>query len=165
MFEDFVYDVYYDRIEPFVKSEPLPAESHQNGIITLVGRNIDEIVNQPGHEYFIMFYADWNPRCKKMRLELEELANGYFKDQDFPNIHFAQMDINRNYVPKRFAVQELPTAYFVKESVQKKPMIYKKTLGSVQEFIEKYSDVYELNLKSKSSSVLDGTYHKKTTDL
>jgi thiol-disulfide isomerase/thioredoxin len=158
VFENFVYDVYYNRIEPFVKSEPLPTEPHQNGLITLVGRNIDEIVNQPGHEYFIMFYADWNPRCKKMRLELEELANGHFKGT---NIHFAQMDINRNYVPKRFAVQELPTTYFVKESVQKKPMIYKKTLGSVQEFIEKYSDVYNSIPKTKLSS----SSNKKTADL
>mmetsp|Transcript_25431 Transcript_25431/g.22593 ORF Transcript_25431/g.22593 Transcript_25431/m.22593 type:complete len:231 (+) Transcript_25431:164-856(+) len=61
VFEEFVYDVYYDRISPFVKSEATPQKNMTNGILTLVGSNMDKFVTQPGHESIVMLYVNWNP--------------------------------------------------------------------------------------------------------
>lgn len=148
-FEKFVKDVYFNRTEPFVRSLPIPAERHKKGILQLVGKNFQEELSRPGHEFFIMFYAPWNPRCKQFRKVMENLANGVFKDVDY--IHFAELDSSENYVPEKFVIGALPTIYFVKENY--KPMIYKekKTEEQVENFIERYSNYY----KKESKKVID----------
>jgi hypothetical protein len=62
--EEFVYDVYYNRIKPAVRSATVPQNPFNNGIKELVGSNFEEETSQDGQEYLIMFYGDWNPRCK-----------------------------------------------------------------------------------------------------
>lgn len=59
--ENFVHDVYYNRIPEFVKSEPFPEQEYDSGIRNLVGRNFEQEINKPGEEYIIMFYTEWNP--------------------------------------------------------------------------------------------------------
>ena len=147
VFEEFVYDVYYDRIDPFVKSEPVPENNYTNGILNLVGKNIDKFVTQPGHESIVMLYVTWNPRCKQFRKELEKLANGVLKN--VPNFHIVQMDTAKNYVPSRFPLDEMPTVYFIKDGVHKRPMKYagKRTAGKMLNFIEQYSDIYPQHQK------------------
>ncbi|CAI2364917.1 unnamed protein product [Moneuplotes crassus] len=144
--KEFIDDVYYDRIEPFVRSQEPFVKNNTNGIINLVGRNFNEFTNQTGHEFIIMFYVPWNPRCAKFRTELEALANGPLKEIE--NFHVVQMEADKNYVPPLYQVGEMPTIYFLKDQVKHRPMIYKSGYSRKQMigFLELYSDLYQAHV-------------------
>jgi protein disulfide isomerase family A protein 3 len=71
-FAKFVQDYTDKKLEPYVKSEPIPTEHDGDvkvclwchsglSIISpgqvLVGKNFDSIVNEPGKDVFVEFYA------------------------------------------------------------------------------------------------------------
>lgn len=150
VFESFATAVFNNETEPFVMSQPVPAQKYKNGIMQLVGSNFEAELARPGHEFFIMFSVTWNPRCRKFRAEMETLANSVFKDVDY--IHFVEIDESENYIPQRFVVGEMPTLYFVKENY--KPMVYKqnKTAEQVTKFIERYSNYYKKTAKTGAAA-------------
>ena len=61
-----------------------------------VGKNFDEVVNDPERDVLIEFYAPWCGHCKSLAPKYEELAE---KLKDEPGVTIAKMDATANDVP------------------------------------------------------------------
>lgn len=103
-----------------MKSEPLPA-SNNEPVKVLVGRNFDEIVNDPTKDVLIEFYAPWCGHCKSLAPKYDELAT---KLKGETNIVIAKMDATANDVPPYFDVKGFPTLYFVPRDSKQAPKQY-----------------------------------------
>ena len=60
-------------VEPFIKSEPLPADDGTK-VVTVVGKTFDEIVMDETKDVLIEFYAPWCGHCKSLAPKWTELA-------------------------------------------------------------------------------------------
>ncbi|CAL1548386.1 unnamed protein product, partial [Lymnaea stagnalis] len=130
-FEQFISDFLAGKIEPFIKSEPLP-ESNDEPVKVVVGKNFDEIVNNPDKDVLIEFYAPWCGHCKSLAPKYDELAE---KLKDENDIVIAKMDATANDVPNPYDVKGFPTLYFAPKGSNNSP---KKHEGGreVDEFIK-----------------------------
>mmetsp|Transcript_6984 Transcript_6984/g.8800 ORF Transcript_6984/g.8800 Transcript_6984/m.8800 type:complete len:468 (-) Transcript_6984:786-2189(-) len=87
--------------------EPVP-ESDQGNVRVLVGKDFDEVVNTPGADVLVEFYAPWCGHCKKLEPEYNSLGEHY-KDND--KIIIAKMDATANEVSS-VQVSGFPTLKF-----------------------------------------------------
>ena len=142
--EQFVQDVYYNHITPFVRSQPLPEEEYKDGIMQVVGSNIDTKLDQPGQEYLIMFYVDWNPRCDQFREIMKQLAKNELSE--VPDFQLVEMEASENWIPNRFKNFEMPTIYFVRDDYKPMRYIEHHSKRKVLEFLENYSVLYQKKL-------------------
>lgn len=99
--EAFVTDFLDGKLEPYLKSEPIPA-TQDDAVKVVVAKNFDEIVNDEGKDVLIEFYAPWCGHCKSLAPKYEELATKLAKEED---IVIAKMDATANDVPKQYEVR------------------------------------------------------------
>ncbi|XP_055330013.1 protein disulfide-isomerase A3-like [Paramacrobiotus metropolitanus] len=118
--EKFVSDYLANKLEPYMKSEPVP-EDNTKGVRVVVGKNFEEIVNDADKDVLIEFYAPWCGHCKKLAPIYDELAE---KLKDETEITIAKMDATANDVPSGFDVRGFPTLYFVPKGDKKNPKQY-----------------------------------------
>lgn len=118
-FEKFVRDVLDGAVEPHIKSEPLP--DNDGPLKTAVGKNFEEVVNDPERDVLIEFYAPWCGHCKSLAPKYEELAE---KLQDESGITIAKMDATANDVPSPYDVRGFPTIYFAPKGSKSSPKKY-----------------------------------------
>jgi thiol-disulfide isomerase/thioredoxin len=83
-------------IEPYMKSEELPAEPFDGNVRVLVGKNFEEVVFDKTKDVFVEFYAPWCGHCKKLAPDYEKVAE-MFKDVD--SVVVAKMDATANEAP------------------------------------------------------------------
>ncbi|XP_041371149.1 protein disulfide-isomerase A3-like [Gigantopelta aegis] len=119
-FEQFVKDVLDDKVEPYLKSEPVP-DNTDNAVKVVVAKNFDEIVNDEEKDVLIEFYAPWCGHCKSLAPKYDELAE---KLKDEPSITIAKMDATANDVSKPYEVQGFPTIYFSPKGSKGSPKKY-----------------------------------------
>lgn len=62
----FVADLEEGSLEPYVKSEAIPA-SNDGPVIVAVGKNFEDVVTNNEKDVLIEFYAPWCGHCKKVR--------------------------------------------------------------------------------------------------
>jgi protein disulfide isomerase family A protein 3 len=118
--EKFANDLLDGRLEPYLKSEPIPPPSSEH-VKVVVAKQFDEIVNDPTKDVLIEFYAPWCGHCKSLAPKYEELAE---KLKDETDIVIAKMDATANDVPKQFDVKGFPTIYFAPKGSKKSPKKY-----------------------------------------
>lgn len=118
--EKFVNDMLDGKLEPHIKSEPLP-EDNSGGVKTVVGKNFDEIVNNNDKDVLIEFYAPWCGHCKSLEPKYTELGE---KLIDEPGITIAKMDATANDVNKPYEVTGFPTIYFAPKGSKQNPKRY-----------------------------------------
>nr|CAG4649231.1 EOG090X0438 [Scapholeberis mucronata]SVE93541.1 EOG090X0438 [Scapholeberis mucronata] len=106
-FEKFLKDVKDEKLEPYMKSEPIP--DNTTPLKTAVAKNFDEVVTNNGKDTLIEFYAPWCGHCKKLGPVFEEVANA-LKDED---VAIVKMDATANDVPSKFEVRGFPTLYWL----------------------------------------------------
>lgn len=71
-FEAFLTQLQAGELEPYLKSEPIPA---QDGPVTVaVAKNFDEVVTNTEKDVLIEFYAPWCGHCKKLAPTYDELG-------------------------------------------------------------------------------------------
>jgi protein disulfide isomerase len=106
----FVKDTLAGTYVAFKKSEAIP-EDNTGPVITLVGKNFEEIVyNKEGNPVFVEFYAPWCGHCKKLAPTWEKLASIYKNEE---NIVIANVDADKHKdVGGRFGVSGFPTIKF-----------------------------------------------------
>lgn len=69
----FVTDYLDGKIEAYVKSEEIPSDN-DGPVKVVVGKNFDEIVNDPEKDVLIEFYAPWCGHCKNLEPKYKELG-------------------------------------------------------------------------------------------
>lgn len=106
-FEQFVNDFLDDKLEPFMKSEAVPADN-SGPVKVLVAKNFDEIVTDD-KDALLEFYAPWCGHCKSLEPKYNELGE---KLKDVSDIVIAKMDATANDVPSQYEVRGFPTIYF-----------------------------------------------------
>jgi len=120
-FEAFVRDFLAGNLEPYLKSEPLPADGNAGPLKVAVGKNFDEVVNDPERDVLIEFYAPWCGHCKSLAPKYEELAE---KLKDEPGVTIAKMDATANDVPSTYGVRGFPTIFFAPKGSKTSPKKY-----------------------------------------
>nr|CAG4640764.1 EOG090X0438 [Eulimnadia texana] len=116
--ESFLKDVQAGKVEPYLKSEPIPDNSAP--LKVAVGKNFDEVVTNNGKDTLIEFYAPWCGHCKKLAPAYEELANT-LKDED---VAIVKMDATANDVPSNYEVRGFPTLFWLPKDNKSAPRRY-----------------------------------------
>ncbi|GFO44763.1 protein disulfide-isomerase [Plakobranchus ocellatus] len=119
-FEQFVRDFLAGKVEPFVKSEPVP-ESNDEPVKVVVGKNFDEIVNDKEKDVLIEFYAPWCGHCKSLAPKYDDLAK---KLENEDSLVIAKMDATANDVPSPYEVRGFPTIYYAPKGSKNSPKKY-----------------------------------------
>lgn len=121
-FEQFVKDVQAGKLDPWMKSEPIPEDNDEPGKVKIVvAKNFDEIVNNEDKDVLIEFYAPWCGHCKSLAPKYDELAEK-LKNED--SIVIAKMDATANDVPPPYDVKGFPTLYFAPKGSKSSPKSY-----------------------------------------
>lgn len=129
----FVDDLLADKLEPYMKSEPVPET--QGNVKVVVGRNYKELIEDANKDVLIEFYAPWCGHCKKLSPIYDELGDKLAKE----DVIIAKMDATANDVPPKFQVRGYPTIYWVPKG--KDPVSYSggRELNDFIKFIAKES--------------------------
>lgn len=118
--EKFALDLAAGSLESYMKSEPIP-EANDEAVVTVVGRNFDEIINDKTKDVLIEFYAPWCGHCKSLAPKYEELAQ---KLKGETSLVIAKIDATANDIPPSFGVQGFPTLFFVPAGAKDAPKKY-----------------------------------------
>ncbi|PSN47365.1 Protein disulfide-isomerase A3 [Blattella germanica] len=89
VFEQFLKDLKAGKLEPYLKSEPIP-DDNSGPVTVAVAKNFDEVVTNNGKDTLIEFYAPWCGHCKKLTP---------MKDED---VAIVKMDATNNDVSGPF---------------------------------------------------------------
>ena len=106
-------------LHPFVKSQEIPAQSHEGGVRVLVGLNFAEVVYDSTKDVLVEFYAPWCGHCKTLAPEYEKLAQ---KLANVGSVVIAKIDYTANEV-KGEEVKGFPTLKFYPAN-SKRPIDY-----------------------------------------
>jgi len=113
----FLDDFKAGKLEPYMKSEPVPA-SNDAGVKVAVAKNFDELVTNTDKDVLIEFYAPWCGHCKSLAPKYDELGEKMAEEA----VEIVKMDATANDVPSDFDVKGFPTIYWVKKG--DKPVSY-----------------------------------------
>lgn len=117
--QKFTTDLLDGKLEPYVKSEPIP-ESNDAGVKVAVGKNFEDVVYNNDKDVLIEFYAPWCGHCKKLAPVFDELGDK-LKDED---VEIVKMDATANDVPPGFDVRGFPTLFWLPKDSKTSPQRY-----------------------------------------
>jgi protein disulfide-isomerase A1 len=117
----FVVDFVTGKIEPSIKSEPIP-ETQEGPVIVVVAKNYDDIVLDDTKDVLIEFYAPWCGHCKALAPKYEELATLYAKSEFKDKVVIAKVDATANDVPDE--IQGFPTIKMYPAGAKDQPVTY-----------------------------------------
>lgn len=93
----FVDDFVKGKIEPSVKSEPIP-ETQEGPVTVIVGHSYNDIVMDNKKDVLVEYYAPWCGHCKSLAPKYEELATLFAPHAEKAVI--AKVDATMNDVPE-----------------------------------------------------------------
>ncbi|KAK5663395.1 hypothetical protein OQA88_3824 [Cercophora sp. LCS_1] len=141
----FVDDFVAGKIEPSIKSEPIP-ESNDGPVAVVVAKNYNDIVLDDNKDVLIEFYAPWCGHCKALAPKYEELGALYAKSEFKDKVVIAKVDATANDVPDE--IQGFPTIKLYPAGAKDKAVTYSgsRTVEDLIKFIAengKYKAVVE----------------------
>jgi len=103
----FVSDFLAGKIEPSIKSEPIP-EKNDEPVKVIVSKSFEDIALDATKDVLVEFYAPWCGHCKRLAPIYDELAE---KLSGVDSIVIAKMDATENDIPpgQSFTVEGFPT--------------------------------------------------------
>lgn len=130
----FVDDFVSGKMEPSVKSEPIP-ETQEGPVITVVAKNYNDIVLDDAKDVLIEFYAPWCGHCKALAPKYEDLASLYNKSDFKDKVVIAKVDATANDVPDE--IQGFPTIKLYPAGAKGEPVTYQgsRTVEDLIKFI------------------------------
>lgn len=170
----FVEDFVAGKLEPIVKSEPVP-EKQETNVIKIVGTTHDEIINDPKKDVLVKYYAPWCGHCKKMAPTYLELADIYASDKDASEkVVIAELDGTLNDVDVK--IEGFPTIVLYPAGKNSEPIFYQenRSLDSFLHFLKENggNDVdgvalqakYQEQLKAKQAAASDAEEYEDDED-
>ncbi|KAL1880803.1 hypothetical protein VTK73DRAFT_4973 [Phialemonium thermophilum] len=130
----FVDDFVAGKIEPSVKSEPIP-ETQEGPVTVVVAKSYNDIVLDDNKDVLLEFYAPWCGHCKALAPKYEELASLYAKSEFKDKVVIAKVDATANDVPDE--IQGFPTIKLFPAGAKDKPVTYSgsRTVEDLIKFI------------------------------
>ena len=131
----FVQDYSEGKIEPSIKSEPIP-EKQEGPVHVVVANNYKDLVLDTDKDVLLEFYAPWCGHCKNLAPKYEELAKLYFDNPEFASkVIVAKVDATANDVPDE--VQGFPTIKLFPAGKKDSPVDYQgsRTVEDLANFI------------------------------
>jgi len=153
--KQFAADFAGGKLEAYVKSEDIP-EDNSAPVKVVVGKNFDDIVNDPTKDVLIEFYAPWCGHCKSLAPKYDELAE---KLKDNKDIVIAKMDATLNDAPANFAVSGFPTLYWAPMGNKENPVKYQggREVSDFVKYIKEHAtnpvDIPEKKSKKKKTEL------------
>lgn len=117
----FVEDFSAGKIEPSLKSEPVP-ETQEGPVTVVVGKNYEEIVLDDTKDVLIEFYAPWCGHCKALAPKYDELAALYADSEFKDKVVIAKVDATANDVPDE--IRGFPTIKMYAAGSKGEPVTY-----------------------------------------
>ncbi|GAB7363289.1 hypothetical protein MBLNU230_g3570t1 [Neophaeotheca triangularis] len=129
----FVEDFVAGKIEPSIKSEPIP-EKQEGPVTVVVAKNYQDIVMDDNKDVLLEFYAPWCGHCKALAPKYDELA-GLYSGSHSDKIVVAKVDATANDVPDE--IQGFPTIKLYKAGEKDEPVDYSgsRTVEDLANFI------------------------------
>lgn len=133
--EKFVNDFVAGKIEPSIKSEPIP-EVQEGPVTVIVAKNYNDIVLDDTKDVLVEFYAPWCGHCKALAPKYEELAALYAKSEFKDKVVIAKVDATANDVPDE--IQGFPTLKLYPAGSKDAPETYSgsRTVEDLIKFIK-----------------------------
>lgn len=165
----FVEDFLAGKVEPSIKSEPIP-ESQDGPVSVVVAKNYKDLVIDNDKDVLLEFYAPWCGHCKALAPKYEELGQLYASDEFSKLVTIAKVDATANDVPDE--IQGFPTIKLFPAGKKDSPVEYSgsrtvedlvqfikengshKVAAVIEEAKEKIEEATE-EVKEKASSVAD----------
>lgn len=116
---NFLEDLDGGKLEPYVKSEEIPA-SNDGPVTVAVGKNFEDVVINNDKDTLVEFYAPWCGHCKKLTPIFEELGTKLKNEA----VAIVKMDATANDVPPAFEVRGFPTLFWLPKDAKTKPVKY-----------------------------------------
>ncbi len=148
----FVEDFVAGKVEPSIKSEPIP-ESNDGPVTVIVAKNYQDVVINNEKDVLVEFYAPWCGHCKALAPKYEELGQLYKSDELSKLVTIAKVDATTNDVPDE--IQGFPTIKLFAAGKKDSPVDYSgsRTIEDLITFI-----------KENGSHKVDVTYEEKGAD-
>jgi protein disulfide-isomerase A1 len=131
----FVDDFVAGKVEPSIKSEPIP-ETQEGPVTVVVAKNYEDIVLDDTKDVLIEFYAPWCGHCKALAPKYEELAAKYADSEFKDKVVIAKVDATANDVPDD--IQGFPTIKLYPAGDKEAAVTYSgsRTVEDLIEFIK-----------------------------
>ncbi|KAL7942218.1 disulfide isomerase PDI1 protein [Trichoderma barbatum] len=128
----FVDNFATGKIEPSIKSEPIP-ETQEGPVTVVVAHTYKDIILDDTKDVLIEFYAPWCGHCKALAPKYDELATLYANSEFKDKVVIAKVDATNNDVPDE--IQGFPTIKLYPAGDKKNPVTYSGA-RTVEDFIE-----------------------------
>jgi len=146
----FVTDFIAGKIQPSIKSEPIP-ESQDEPVTIVVAHNYEQVVLDDAKDVLVEFYAPWCGHCKALAPKYEELGALYaaseFKDQ----VVIAKVDATLNDVPDE--IKGFPTIKLFPAGAKEEAVTYSgpRTVEDLIKFIAEHGK-YKADVSPKEDA-------------
>ena len=131
----FVDDFVAGKVEPSIKSEPIP-ESNDGPVKVIVAKNYKDVVIENEKDVLVEFYAPWCGHCKALAPKYEELGELYMSEELSKLVTIAKVDATANDVPDE--IQGFPTIKLFASGKKDAPIDYSgsRTVEDLIKFIQ-----------------------------
>ncbi|KAH6604668.1 disulfide isomerase 1 [Trichoderma cornu-damae] len=162
----FVDEFADGKIEPSIKSEPIP-ETQEGPVTVVVAHTYSEIILDDAKDVLIEFYAPWCGHCKALAPKYEELASLYANSEFKDKVVIAKIDATNNDVPDE--IQGFPTIKLYPAGDKKNPVTYggARTIEDFVEFIKengKYKAAVEVPVEPTEEAAPAASEEAKADD-
>jgi len=129
----FAEDYLANKLEVFVKSEPIP-EKNDDDVTVVVGKNFKDIVLDESKDVLLEAYAPWCGHCKSLEPKYKELAKRLVP-QNKDNLVIAKVDATANDLPANYQARGFPTIFFAPANNKQNPVKYEGA-REVKDFVQ-----------------------------
>jgi protein disulfide isomerase family A protein 3 len=139
--KEFVNDYVAGKLKPYIKSEPVPAESN-DAVKVVVGETFNDIVMDKNKDVLIELYAPWCGHCKNLEPTYKELAEKL--KEEAPSVVIAKMDATANDSPHgKYQAKGFPTILFAPANDKENPVAYsgERTVKGFTDFLKEKSAI------------------------
>ncbi|KAF2144485.1 uncharacterized protein K452DRAFT_142528 [Aplosporella prunicola CBS 121167] len=131
----YVDDFLAGKVEPSIKSEPIP-EKQEGPVTVIVAHSYEAEVINNDKDVLVEFYAPWCGHCKALAPKYEELGALFSKNPEFAEkVTVAKVDATANDVPDE--IQGFPTIKLFPAGKKDSPIDYSgsRTVEDLAKFI------------------------------